>query len=59
MKLPFHGTSTVPKHYENAIIGDLHRVKNHSSNFEQEVRIIRDKYITAGYPFCFINSIID
>ena len=44
MKLPLHWTSAVPKHYKmNVIIGDLHRVKNLSSNFEHEVRIIRKK----------------
>ena len=60
MKLPFHWTSAIPKHYKkNVIIGDLHRVKNFSSTLEQEVRIIRDKCIKAGYPFPFINSIID
>ena len=60
MKLPFHWTSAVPKHCKNnVIIGDLHRVKNLSSNFEQDERIIRDRYIKAGYPFCFINSIIE
>ena len=60
MKLPFHWTSAVPKHYEkNVIIGDLHHVKNLSSNFEQEVRIKRNKYVKAGYPFHFINSVID
>ena len=60
MKLPFHWTSAVLKHYEkNVIIGDLHHVKNLSSNFEQEVRIKRNKYVKAGYPFHFINSVID
>ena len=60
MELPFHWTSAVPKHYEkNVIIGDLHHVKNLSSNFEQEVRIKRNKYVKAGYPFHFINSVID
>ena len=44
MELPLHWTSAVPKHYKmNVIIGDLHRVKNLSSNFEHEVRIIRKK----------------
>ena len=57
MKLPFHWTSAVPKHHKNVIIGDLHCVNNLSSNFEQEVGIIRNKYIKAGNPF--INSIID
>ena len=60
MKLPFHWTSPVPINYKkNVIIGDLHNVKNLSSNFEQEVRIIRNKYIKSGYSFRFINSVID
>ena len=60
MKLSFHWRSAVPKHYKkNVIIGNLHCVKNLSFNFEQEVRIIRNKYIKAGYPFHFINSVID
>ena len=60
MKLTFHWTSPVPINYKkNVIIGDLHNVKNLSSNFEQEVRIIRNKYIKAGYSFRFINSVID
>ena len=59
IKLPFHWTSVVPKHYKkNVIIGNLHRVKNLSSNFEQEVTIIRNNYIKAGYPFRSINSVI-
>ena len=60
MKLSFHWRSAVPKNYQkNVIIGNLHCVKNLSSNFEQEVRIIRNKYIKAGYPFHFINFVID
>ena len=60
MKLSFHWRSAVPKHYKkNVIIGDLHCVKNISSNFEQEVRIVRNKYIKAGYHFHFINSVIE
>ena len=38
---------------------ELHRVKNLSANFEQEVGIIGDEYIKARYPFRFINSVID
>ena len=60
MKLQFYWTSAVPKHCKkNVIIRDLHRVKNLSLNFEQEVGIIGDEYIKARYPFCFINSVID
>ena len=40
------------------LFADLHGFMNLSSNFAQKARIIRDNYIKAGYPFCFINSII-
>ena len=60
MKLLFHWTFAVKKHYKkNVIIGDLYRVKILSSNFEQEVRIIRKNYNEAVYSFRFINSAID
>lgn len=60
MKLPFHWRSAEPKHYKNNVImRNLHRVNNLSSNFAQEVWIIRDEYIKTGYFLCFINSIID
>ena len=60
IKSPFHWMSAVTKHYKkNIIIADLHCIKNLSSNFIQEVRMIRNKYIKAGYPFHCINSVID
>ena len=60
MTLPFHWACAVPKHSKkNVVTRDLHRVKNLSSHFEQEVRIIKIKYIKAGYHFRFINSVID
>ena len=60
MKSPFHWTSSVPKCYKKkVIIEDLHCVQNLSSNFEKEATMIKDNHIKAGYPFCFINSIID
>ena len=60
MKLLFRWTSAVPKRYQkNVIMGDLHRASNLSSNFRQEVWIIRGKYIKTGFSFCFINSITD
>ena len=42
-----------------SVTGDLHRVKSRSSNFKQELRIAKDNYIKAGYPFRYINSIIE
>ena len=54
-----YGMTAVPKHCnKKVIIAGLHGFMNLSSNFTQEARIIRDNYIKAGYPFCFINSII-
>ena len=52
--------SAVTKYYKkNVIIADLHCIKNLSSNFEHEIRMIRNKYVKAGYPFHCINSVID
>lgn len=43
MKLPFHWSSTVPKHVN---IGYLYCVRNLSSNFKQKVGITRKKSIS-------------
>ena len=57
--MPFHWTSTVPKIYKrNIIIGELYRSKRISSDFNEEVKRIRLKFIKAGYPFKFIESVI-
>ena len=59
-KLPFHWSSAVPKNYKrNLITGDLHRASKISSNIEHEIKIIKSKYIKAGYPLAFISSVID
>ena len=58
-KLPTPWTSKVPKRYKrNNILGDLHRSKRISSNFNQEVEVIRGKYKKAGFPIKFINSVM-
>ena len=59
-KLPPHWSSKIPKRYKrNAIIGDLHRAKRISSNFNTEVYNIKTKFQKAGYPFRFVNSIVN
>ena len=59
-KLPSHWSSKIPKRYKrNNILGDLHRSKRISSNFQHEVREIRNKYSKADYPIRFVNSIIN
>ena len=58
-KLPIHWKSKCPKRYKrNAITGDLYRAQRISTNFKQEISIIRSKYRKANYPIRFINSII-
>ena len=59
-KLPVHWSSRVPKRYKrNAVIGDLHRSKRISSNFEMEIKVIKRQFRNADYPTKFLNSVID
>ena len=39
-----------------AIIGELHREKQIASNFDKEIRKIREKYGNAGFPSNFLNE---
>ena len=58
-KLPTPLTSNIPKRYKrNTIKGELYRTKCISSNFTNEVALIRNKFNTAGYPMRFVNSVI-
>ena len=41
------------------ILGDLHRAKRISLNFDQKVRTFRKKHRDAGYPTRFDSSIIE
>ena len=48
-----------PKHYKrNIILGDLHGLKRILSNFNTEIRAIKNKYGNASYLICFIRSVI-
>ena len=58
-KIPAHGSSQIPKRYKrNSIKVDLHRTKNISTNFEEELKLIRNKFIKADFPVPFINIVI-
>ena len=53
--LPIAWSSKVPKSYKcNAIIGELHRSKRISMN----VADIKTKFLNAGYPLHFVDSIV-
>ena len=59
-KLPINWSTRAPKKYKrNALNTDLHRAFKISSNFEEEVNIIRQKYHKADYPKKFTESIIN
>jgi hypothetical protein len=50
-KLPTHWSSQTPTKWKhNCIMGDLHRASRISSNFNNEVHKIKQKYEEAGYP---------
>ena len=54
----FHWKSTLSRSYEkNVIVGDFHRANKISSDLENKISIINAKYLKAGYPNGFIDSI--
>ena len=58
-KVPLHWHSKTPVRYKrNAIIGDLTRAKRISDCFTEEVEIIRSKFVIAGFPKRFVDSVI-
>ena len=58
-KLPVPWESKVPKHYKRyTLLGELHRAKKISSNFQKEVKNIKEKFSKANFPRRFINSVV-
>ena len=58
-KIPAHWSSQIPKRYKrNSIKVDLHRAKNISTNFKEELKFVRNKFIKADFPVPFINNVI-
>ena len=59
-KFPMHWSSQTPRRYKrNAITCELHRASVISDHFDEEVVGIRERYVNAGFPLGFINSVID
>ena len=49
-----------PKRYgRNTINADLYRAKQISTNLDNELVIIKRKYLAANYPHRFFNSVIN
>ena len=58
-KLPTPWTFNIPKRCKrNTIKAKLYREKYISSNFVNEVTLIRNKFKLTGYPMPFVNSMI-
>ena len=58
-KLTVSWESKFPEHSKgNTISGELHHVKKTSSNFQKEVKGIKETFIKANSPLTFINSVI-
>ena len=52
-------TSKTPKRYErNTINGDFHRSNRIPSKFDEEIPLIKEKFMKADYLFRFINSVV-
>ena len=59
-KLPVPWASNFPKRYKrNTINTDLYRAKRIATNFDNELVIIKRKFLAADYPHRFINSVIN
>ena len=59
-KLPSPWTSKTPKRpNRNTINGDLHRSKRMSSNFDEEIPLMKEKFMKADYPLRFIDNFVN
>ena len=59
-KLTSPWTSKTTKRYKRSTVnGDLHRSKRLSSNFDEEIPLIKEKLMKAHYPLHFINSVVN
>ena len=59
-KLPVPWSSSIPKRYKrNTINTDLYRAKRIATNLDNELVIIKKKFLAADYPHRFINSVIN
>ena len=53
-------TTKTPKRYKRNTVNDnLHRSKRILSNFDEEIPLIKEKFVKADYPLRFINSVVN
>ena len=57
-KFPVYWSSKIPLRYKhNAITGELHRANKIASNFSNEAKRKKIKYLPAGFPIHAINDV--
>ena len=57
-KFPVHWSSKIPLRYKrNAITGELRSANKIASNFSNEMKRIKIKYLQAGFPIHVINDV--
>ena len=57
-KFSIHWSSKIPLRYKrNAITRELHRANKIGSNFSNETKRIKIKYLQAGFPIHVINDV--
>ena len=47
------------RYRRNAITGELHRANKIASTFDKEVLRIKKKFLSAGFPIRFINTVVE
>ena len=47
------------RYKRNTVNGNLHCSCRTSSNFDEEIRLIKEKFMKADYPLRFINSVVN
>ena len=59
-KPPSPWTAKTPKCYKrNTMNGDLHRSKRRSSSFDEEILLIKEKFMKVDYSLGFINGVVN
>ena len=58
-KLQVHWKSAIPERWKrNTILRTLHRAKQIATNWQEEVKTIRQSFIKSRYPAKFVNDVI-
>ena len=58
-KLQVHWISATPEKWKcNTIIGTLHGAKQIATNWDEEVKAIKESFIKVGHPIKIINEVI-